>query len=74
MTCSRCHAAKVSRYGYCAQCMAKYNRYRLETRESRVLTRGREEFRRAAIQEFESLGDGVISGFQAAKILRLVST
>ena len=71
--CSRCHVAEVEVYGYCQECKKTYDRFRYESRESRILTRGREEFRRASIQEFESIGEAMISGFQAAKILRLVS-
>jgi hypothetical protein len=65
--------AAVEVPGYCQECKKTYDRYRYETRETRVLLRGREEFRRASIQEFESIGEALISGFQAAKILRLLS-
>jgi hypothetical protein len=53
--------------------MKVYDRFRYGNRQLRAQIRGREEFRRASIQEFESIGEDQITGFQAAKIVRLLS-
>jgi hypothetical protein len=53
--------------------MKTYDRFRYETRQTRAELRGREDFRRVSVERFENIGETLITGFQAAKIVRLLS-